>query len=206
MHHDNTVVTIFAHADKSVAREYKHERYGFASSCEVILPFDTEWALNFKLTDGRRRRLELKIDGALVTDSLVVSGLCSLERFLDSDRRFKFVRADHEAVADPTSTHNGEVVVRLWREVPLPPPVEVACLRAVSFSAAGATVEGSKSDQEFGSTHWRGDEDNSPLVFRFKLLGREAMAGLPQAGLCRTCGGKVQAGDRFCRECGARLA
>jgi hypothetical protein len=243
MHHDHTVVTLLSLAEGGPAREYRHTRDGDLSRCEVILPFDSEWALGYKFIDGTRRRLELRIDDALVTESLILSGEGTLDRFVASDRRFRFVRADHADVADPTAATNGEVVVRLWRELPKVAPATFRTedawnakgvlrgmrpqglfgggnnlvLGAATLSAsqpkaplgeAGATVEGSRSDQTFGSTRWGGDA-GAPLEFRFRITGRAAAeakaAPTGTAGFCPACGKRPKGGDRFCRTCGASL-
>jgi len=82
------------------------------------MPFGTEYAIAFKIPDGKRRRLELMIDGTLITDSLIVSDGSVLERFVDSAKRFKFVAASDPGVVDPTSKENGDIVVKLWEEQP----------------------------------------------------------------------------------------
>ena len=125
MHHDHTIVTLVG-SDSNRAgstgtfREYGHTRNGQHSSSRVVMPFGSEYAIQFKFQDQVRRRLELRIDGTLVTDNLIISGSASLERFVDSAKRFKFVEANHTAVADPTSSQNGLIEITLWREVPQP--------------------------------------------------------------------------------------
>jgi hypothetical protein len=120
MHHQGVVVTIRSNGGPQ--REFDHHRAGSDSFSTITLPFDSEYAIAFKFSDGRRRRLELSIDGTLITNSLIVSDGSVLERFLDSDKKFKFVTANHEAVADPTSSENGGIVVQLWEERGYIPP------------------------------------------------------------------------------------
>jgi hypothetical protein len=116
MHYDGSIVTVRQLPSGNVCREYQHYRVGEKSQSTVILDFDSEFALGFKFTDNVRRRLELWIDGAMVTDSIILDGESTLERFHDSNKRFKFVRSNHTAVADPTSSDNGDVIVKLWKE------------------------------------------------------------------------------------------
>lgn len=121
MHNNNTVVSLYAlnGSRKTPLREYDHKRGVLESSVRVPLKFGSEYGIGFKFQDLGRRRLELWIDGAMVTDNLILDGGESfLERFMDSDKRFRFVAASDAAVADPTSPSNGGVVVKLWREQP----------------------------------------------------------------------------------------
>lgn len=116
MHYDHTIVTLRDLSNRQTFRELGHRRSGQDSFARVVMPFGTEYGFQFKFQDGIRRRLELRIDGTLITDSLILSGSAVLERFMDSDRRFKFVPADHADVADPTSPDNGNIEIRLWKE------------------------------------------------------------------------------------------
>jgi hypothetical protein len=120
MHHDGTIVTVRELPSKNPLREYDHKRKGDHSNATVVLPFDSEYALGFKFKDNVRRRLELWIDGAKVTSELILSDEAIIERFVDSNRRFKFVRPDHDAVSDPTNPKNGGIEIKLWREMPEP--------------------------------------------------------------------------------------
>ena len=120
MHNNNTVVSLYAlnGSRKTPLREYDHKRGVLESSVRVPLKFGSEYGIGFKFQNTGRRRLELWIDGAMVTDNLILDGESFLERFMDSDKRFRFVEASNAAVADPTSSSNGGVMVKLWREQP----------------------------------------------------------------------------------------
>jgi hypothetical protein len=284
MHYDGTIVTVRQLPSGNVCREYQHNRVGEKSQSTVTLDFDSEFALGFKFTDSVRRRLELWIDGAKVTDSIILDGESLLERFHDSKKRFKFVRSSHEAVADPTSSDNGDVIIKLWKEkadpnwvtlpqvrksVPTAPPSfrhtggggatrnlsgwappgvytshafdnklgsvgplgprgsaghtgmlasDVVMCSATSYGSstldslivpdmavigeAGATVEGSNSQQTFDTTYWRGDATTEPQLFTFRLRGRDTKA-IP--GLCQACGTHNTAHAKFCVECGTKI-
>jgi len=90
----------------------------------VYLPFNTEYSLRLKNNNYRRAVAKVWIDGTLATQHGVVvpaSGTLDLERFLvdgdlNSGRKFKFVRADHQDVQDPTSSENGLVKVEFELE------------------------------------------------------------------------------------------
>jgi len=115
MHYSSAVITVRELPSKKPCREYNHTRSCDVSSSQVILPFDSEYGIGYKLPQGRWR-MELTIDGAKVTDGVILQGEGILERFIDSDKRFKFVSANHPSVADPTSKDNGGVEVKLYKE------------------------------------------------------------------------------------------
>ena len=285
MHYNNAVVFITELPSKKACREYNHTRVDQISNVQVLLPFDTEYGIGYKLPDGDRFRLELFIDGAMVTKDVILSGEGILERFVDSDKKFKFVSADHPSVSDPTSADNGGIEVRLYRErkvVYIPAPIyprssygphyygrsafdgvlrsrgmtgndgpsgckgvfpqgadnmtfcnSSASVGDVSLTAncsssvtmdsdlsitsasaclgeVGATVEGSKSRQKFGTTTWEGDEMGKPLVFHFQLRGRATNTPEPpkvkRAIECPYCHTFSQETAKFCGECGAKFA
>lgn len=223
------------------------------------MKFGTEYKFKFKFQDGGRRRLELYIDGTLVTDNLVVSSGSELERFIESDKRFKFVRSDNEAVADPTSRDNGKIEIRLYREIPMPiykpyvieqipndyqkwdlyckgsgsgggrgsslgsqvrgvgfgdpinpifcqsnltcGSISTSSIHASSFNDMGATVEGSRSDQDFGSTVWRGDCGFDTFIFHVK----GAVTKEDVNRFCTHCGNEFRPDHKFCSKCGHRV-
>jgi hypothetical protein len=98
-------------------REYNHARKGNTSETTVLLPFDTEYQFAFKVLDGSRRRVCISIDGVSVADDLVLNpGESYLERLMENNRKFKFVRLSHSGVADPSSSSNGRVEIMVWKE------------------------------------------------------------------------------------------
>lgn len=255
MHYNNNVVTIQDARTGNSFREYDHSRSGSVSEACIRMKFDTEYKFKFKFQDGGRRRLELFIDGTLVTDNLVVSSGSELERFIESDKRFKFVRSDNEAVADPTSRDNGKIEIRLYREIPMPvykpyplqplndefwntynkgpvsyrgsslgglkggnslecfhrssittgsisaDSVQASCFASSSFNDMGATVEGSRSDQDFGSTVWRGDCGFDTFIFHVK--GAVTKEDINR--FCSNCGNEFRPDHKFCSKCGRRV-
>jgi hypothetical protein len=268
MHYSSAVITLRELPSKKVLREYNHSRKGETSEVFCNLTFGSEYAIGYKFTDGLRRRLELSIDGALVTRNLILEGEGTLERFVDSDKRFKFVSADHASVADPTSPDNGSIEIKLFMEAPQIAPIlhfthpwiwrgcptyeaggqvttsnailrgsylghdgatcsdSIQCSNSAfnstllsmqvtncssSYGGVGATIEGSKSNQEFGSTVWRGDL-GSPTVFRFRLRGvtkfdavMKDAAVVKQAIECPFCHVFSKKTARFCADCGAEF-
>ena len=182
----------------------------------------------------------------MAKDLILTHGV-TLERFLDSDKRFKFVRATAEGVANPASPDNGVITVKLWPEKPVQyrdepylvsvlrgtrPPTSYTgrgastqdwgysttlgiskgvqdysgdAIRSVSGPAyePGATAEGAKSNQQFGTTEWRGDELSQPHVFVFQLVGQAS----DPARFCGACGAAYPYSftpAKFCAACGVR--
>lgn len=171
VHFTDTVVTLKDLASGKPFREFDHSRSGSTSTVIVKMPFDTEYGITLKTMDYGRRRMEVTIDGTEVADLIFQGGpgfQQTLERFMDSDKRFKFVKATSAAVADPTNPSNGDIVVKVWREnAPQTVPICAAprrdrpgmfggVLRGMSSKGVepatptcggslGATVEGSRS-------------------------------------------------------------
>jgi hypothetical protein len=102
--------------DGKPLRGYNHQKNGNTVYEDVYMPFGSEYSVHFKFQDGRRYRLEMSIDGTKVTDDLIVCGEAELERFVETARKFKFVRATDGAVSDPTSSDNGKMVITLYPE------------------------------------------------------------------------------------------
>lgn len=227
MHLDKTVVTI-VDANRKPLRELASTRtQPGGRMCDINLPFDSEYQFLVKNGNTVRVKVEIDIDGTCVTGGgLILDGSesCYIERFVDSARKFKFVRATHEAVADPTAPDNGSIRVKVTREYQHPEPArliphrplpwndsnpfyyggphrysyrdtQITCcsgdpsrvLRSMSLSNTaipcatshfteerGATVEGGKSDQVFGTTTWAGDAPLSTIEFIFNLHCRTA--------------------------------
>ena len=109
--------------DNRPLREFDHFREGQRSSSTVLIPFNMEYAIGMKVLDNIRRRVNVYIDGTMVAEDLVIrQGENILERFLDVDKPFKFVRLSNGGVADPSSKENGVIEVRVWKEKQRPVP------------------------------------------------------------------------------------
>jgi hypothetical protein len=85
----------------------------------VFIPFDTQYKFLIKNQNDCRIRVEISIDGANVSGGGLIldkGDVDYIERFVDVDRKFKFVKADNDAVADPTNPSNGDIIVTVHRE------------------------------------------------------------------------------------------
>lgn len=115
------VVTLTDAKNKSF-REYDFWKRNFKRKSRVVMPWDTEYKIMIKNNNPERLLMDVEIDGTTVSgpNGLVVSayGTDYLERFFNSDKKFKFVPADSEEVADPTSSQNGIIRVKLTKEQP----------------------------------------------------------------------------------------
>jgi hypothetical protein len=244
MMHLNSIVVAILDSKLKSFREYSSERLSNGRKSTVHLPFDSEYQILIKNSHERNIRLDIDIDGTSVTnDGLIVysKNQCILERFLNSDRKFKFVPISNSEVADPTSKENGIITVKInfensrspftigdnesWKRwewtMPFQPssyppsyPIDRtagdtvwmsnmphsvssgdnivcsyhsslkgSCSSQVTYSCdtiktrsfaskAGATIEGSKSNQKFTTVDWLGDDTLlESLVFKFQLLG-----------------------------------
>lgn len=244
MHLDSIVVAI-CDTNKKSFREYSSQRLTNGRKSTVHLPFDSEYQFLIKNNHERNIRLDIDIDGTSVSNSgFVVSSKnqCFIERFINSELKFKFVPISNSEVSDPTSKENGIITVKInfeksnpyftigdnewWKKwewtMPFQPssyppsyPIDrtagdtvwmsnmphsvsssgsefnsqtnINCLRGScsshvtyscdtiktrSSSSAGATIEGSKSNQKFTTVDWLGDDTLlESLVFKFQLLG-----------------------------------
>lgn len=199
--HSNNVVVVLVDDKKKPLREYESEKTKVGRSCDVYLPFNSEYKFLIKNNNNCRVRVEIEIDGSLVSGGGLVIDQNSqdyIERFVDTDRKFKFVKATDEAVADPSNPENGGIRVKVYREYQVPVmkylmaptprvdfnpwsngllrsysvPVSDYSSQVILCSSAiekGATVEGSKSSQTFASTFWSGDDHGSLTEFTFNL-------------------------------------
>jgi len=118
MHYNNVVVTL-CDPNRNSFREYESSRQDNGRKGKVYIPFDSEYQFYLKTTQSNRVKFDIFVDGSLITDQgFVVDGhsCVYLERFLNSDKKFRFVRASHEGVADPTSIENGVIKVIAHKE------------------------------------------------------------------------------------------
>ena len=235
MHYNNVVVTLVDDNRKPL-REFNSKKATVGRFCDVYLPFDSQYKFLIKNNNDCRVICEIEIDGSCVTGGgLILEAHKTeyIERFVDVDRKFKFVKSTHEAVADPSNPGNGGICVKVHREVAPPPKIvyvreqpiqwpnwptyglgDIFCgggrgmssggrygssgvvgevgpsgqvtncsdayacsspLRGMAFDSyvpeekGGATVEGEKSTQSFGTTHWLGKDPNSLIEFYFSL-------------------------------------
>ena len=108
----------------SVLREFDHDK--ITNTARIAIDHDTEYMLRVRNLKCERRRVDVTIDGTKVMCGLVVPsyGSVDLERFQDSDKRFKAVLASSDGTGDPTSPTNGLIRVDVWEEIQLySPPI-----------------------------------------------------------------------------------
>lgn len=129
--HCNNVVVALVDDNKRPFREHEAQKLGSSPahrakglsagrSCRVLMPFETEFKILVKNQNKCRVKLEITIDGAPVSGGgLILDVHMSdyIERSIDVAQKFKFVPANHEDVADPTNAENGNVVVKVWKEI-----------------------------------------------------------------------------------------
>ena len=157
----------------------------------------------------------------------------NLERFIvDEDmnkgRKLLFVPAGDSRVQDPTSAENGIVKVTFTKEWVMPvttfytsPYYNSGSIKMSSSSncfasnmqavnccdtgSVGATVEGSKSNQQFVESSGFMCESFSTII-TLLLVGNEkaVTARETRKQYCASCGAKVKFNDNFCASCGAR--
>lgn len=124
MMHINNVVVVLTNSNKRPIRELNvrtgHTGTSSNRSCELVVPFDTEYKFLIKNRwSSHRVRIDVEIDGSYAFRGLVVEPMSEvyLERFQDIAKHFKFVSATNSAVSDPTNSMNGNIKVFVYREL-----------------------------------------------------------------------------------------
>lgn len=117
MHYDSIIVCLTDDHNKTF-RESNVRKVDNGRKCDLFLPFDTEYKFLIKKTIPERIILDIEIDGTNITNNgiIVDSNKTFLERFINTNKKFKFVHSDHENVTDPTDPENGIIKVRIHRE------------------------------------------------------------------------------------------
>jgi hypothetical protein len=267
MHSTGFISILVLAADGKPLREHDHKTETTGGSSRVTIPPNTEYRLRFKNQLGYRRRVRVSIDGTEVFRDLIIPayGEVDLERFQNSDRKFKAVVATDPQVQDPTAPQNGTIQVQVWTELSAitttgilgHPPVyyltnpgwnqpqwtsgpitmngvsegfssSMFCQTNLTGSLTSnasesmATVEGSKSDQQFTSVHWMGDSSPTPRTFTFQLVSPAqipythtttnpqwvtvaATVVFPGAQFCHHCGQTLKPLAHYCSSCGKKL-
>ncbi len=122
MHIQDTVISIVGQ-DKKSFREYDVNKQDTTRSCRVVLPFETEYQFLIKNHGNRSICLKATIDGSDIFNAgLVIAPFTTayVERFLNSDRKFKFVRKNSDQVSDPSNPSNGQIVITVEHAQALP--------------------------------------------------------------------------------------
>jgi len=76
---------------------------------------------------------------------------------------------------------------------------------SVCSSDAGATVEGSESNQVFGTTRWGMSGCSESLRVRLRAGKSPVLVSDTRYKYCPECGRKSKRGNRYCPHCGHRL-
>jgi len=129
MHRDNFVVAVRPAGGGKSFREYGIDGVpdsGSERTRRINVPFNQEYEFMFKNMKRCRRLVKIDIDGDEVGQWVIPScGLSAaevvLERFIDSDKRFKVLHSDDGGVADPTNPENGIIMITVIDEQQPPP-------------------------------------------------------------------------------------
>lgn len=191
MHGNDFVVCIRKVGGKN-CREYKIDGikdHHNERSRIIHIPFHQEYEFVFKNMKNVRRLVSITIDGSEIGDWIIGAGSKKLpnkvvlERFMDSDKRFKVLPLDDDGVDDPDNELNGtiKIVVNDEKEVKPnlgilrsadkwpttnPPYTLTASTASASFVSNCATGEGSVSNQTFYQTAWNGSEGGFTFEYR----------------------------------------
>jgi hypothetical protein len=116
MHLDD-FITFISTAKKPV-REYNVRTGETMRGCDIYLPPDTEYEFGFKNNSFSRRRVDIFIDGTKTIDSLIVDRYTeiNLERFFDTNKKFKTATKGNSKVSDPTNPEIGKIRIEVHRE------------------------------------------------------------------------------------------
>lgn len=193
----------------------------------INVPFYQEYEFAFTNMKNVRRSVNVNIDGNDIGTWIVGKGdkkfpsKAVLERFMDSNKRFKVLPLSDGGVDDPSNPDNGVITIAVVDEAE---PI-LKCFRSgsitrgvtygdeairgstLSFSANAATGEGSYSGQTFSSTTWNGNV-GTPIYFVFRINGTNRSAANSKQGssFCHECGAKMIDGAKFCHSCGTKVA
>ena len=160
---------------------------------KVRVTYNSEYAIMIRNQLSQRLLADVTIDGISLGDSFVVDGNSHLhlERFIDNDRRFKFVRYNGSGQEDSVQKQDaGVVTVKLRYNIPTPPvslpwrtvnrrhfygtDASQDALYTFSYcdQQIGTTVEGSKSDQQFHNINVNEDFAHEQII-RFQLAAAD---------------------------------
>lgn len=119
MHHSNIIVAV-TNEDKKPYREINFNKVtDKCKTSEIILPFDTDYKILVKNENSTRIKLDIDIDGTIISGSGIVFDSHSngyIERFIDVAKKLHFTRKTNEKVADPTNSENGFLTIKVVKE------------------------------------------------------------------------------------------
>jgi hypothetical protein len=128
MMHNHSIAIALTDSKNKPYREYNYKKItDLCKLSEIILPYNEEYKLLLKNDNSIRIKVDIDIDGSLITGSggLIINSNSSsyLERFLDTDKKLLFVKANDERVGDPTSKENGLLTVKVELEKATTPSI-----------------------------------------------------------------------------------
>ena len=130
MHRNDFVVSVQPITGDQAYREYKID--GFADNSDtrvrqINIPFNQEYQFIFKNMKSVRRSVAIEIDGSEIGIWVIDAGskkrpyIVNLERFMDSDKRFKVLGLGDGGVDDPDNPNNGLVKITVIDEKTVQP-------------------------------------------------------------------------------------
>jgi hypothetical protein len=124
MMHHNSITIALTNDDKTPYREYSFKKlHDKCKTCEVILPFDSHYQLLIKNDNSSRIRLDIDIDGTVITGTGLIIPSNShhyVERFIETAKKLYFTKKTNEKVADPTNKENGFLTIKVAKEKVVP--------------------------------------------------------------------------------------
>lgn len=120
MMYHNSIAIAITNEDKKPYREYEFKKlHDKCKTSEVILPFDSHYQLLIKNDNSTRIKLDIDIDGTIITGSGLIIPASSqhyIERFVESAKKLYFTKKTNEKVADPTNKENGFLTIKVGKE------------------------------------------------------------------------------------------
>lgn len=244
MHRNDFVVSIQPVNGGKAYREYKID--GFEDNDDtrvrqINIPFNQEYQFIFKNMKNVRRSVAIEIDGSEIGKWIIDSGskhlpyVANLERFMDSDKRFKVLGLNDGGVDDPNNPNNGLVKIIVVDECTPRYMHQHDCYLGVPISndthytVSGASAGGASYSGEVGVVRSAGlrssnvatgegskskqsfrstywnGDFGTPFYFEYRFRGVDKPILTSQAVFCTDCGIKLQKEANFCHSCGAEV-
>lgn len=126
MHRNSFVVSLYSAHDNKPLKEYANSTQDndllLSRSRDIFIPPGVEYYFQFKNYEPTRRKVTIEIDGAKIGEWIIAGGtknnphVDKLERYMESNRKFKTAKVDDPAVADPNNSQNGKVKITVVNE------------------------------------------------------------------------------------------
>lgn len=193
MHYNNTVIAITDKNSKPL-RELEAEKTPSGRKCSIFLPFDSEYKFLIKNNSSVRIKLDIEIDGSNVTDTgVIIDGnkTSYIERFVNSAKCFKFVKATHSDVSDPTNKENGIIRIRCATE-----DLGFNHLVFYPHNSFNRTNDWYNQNDVLYGSNITCRSDNSDVKYSKSLYYTEAGATVEGSNSKQTFGTTIWAGDK----------